>query len=153
VKLQSDLREFIELLNSHRVEYLVVGGHAVAFHGYVRYTGDIDFLLRRTPQNAQRMVAVLRSFGFPDADKLAVALTEPEKIVQLGRPPNRIDLLTSASGVDFDEIWKRALPAELDGIPVHFPDLQSLLENKKASGRKKDLADVEELEKRTKSGA
>lgn len=147
MKLQKDLREFIELLNSHGVEYLVVGGHAVAFHGYVRYTGDIDFLVRPTVENAARVVGVLESFGFTDVDQLAASLAEPEKVVQLGRPPNRIDLLTSVSGVDFDLAWQRAVPGELDGIPVRFPDLQVLLDNKRAAGRAKDLADVEELEK------
>lgn len=92
MKIQKDLREFIELLNSHGVEYLVVGGHAVAFHGYPRYTGDIDFLVRPTEENASRIVAVLESFGFSDAHEIKVSLTQPEKIVQLGRPPNRIDI-------------------------------------------------------------
>lgn len=152
MKLQKDLREFIELLNSHGVDYVVVGGHAVAFHGYPRYTGDIDFLVRPTEENASRIVAVLESFGFSGAHELRASLTQPEKIVQLGRPPNRIDILTSASGVDFEEVWKQAVVAELEGLPVRFPDLSSLLKNKRASGRAKDLADVEELEKVVKSG-
>lgn len=149
MKLQQDLREFIELLNSHGVEYLVVGGHAVAYHGYPRYTGDIDFLVRPTPDNAQRLVEVLESFGFEAADELESTFTEPETVVQLGRPPQRIDLLTSISGVDFDTVWRQAVPGQLDGIPVRFPDLDSLLNNKRASGRAKDIADVEELEKVT----
>jgi hypothetical protein len=118
----------------------------------VRYTGDVDFLVRPTAENAERIVAVLKGFGFSDADKVRVALTERDKIVQLGRPPNRIDLLTSASGVDFEQVWRRAVPGEMDGIPVRFPDLQSLLDNKRASARAKDLAYVEELEKVAKSG-
>ena len=97
MKLHKDLREFIELLNSHDVDYVVVGGHAVAFHGYPRYTGDIDFLVRPTEENASRIVAVLEAFGFAGAHELKASLTQPEKIVQLGRPPNRIDILTSAS--------------------------------------------------------
>ena len=152
MKLPKDLREFIELLNSHGVEYLVVGGHAVAFHGYPRYTGDIDFLVRPTEENASRIVAVLESFGFSDAHEIKASLTQPEKIVQLGRPPNRIDMLTSASGVDFEEVWKQAIVAEIEGLTVRFPDLSSLLKNKRASGRAKDLADVEELEKVVKPG-
>lgn len=150
MKLQKDLREFIELLNSHKVEYLIVGGHAVAFYGYPRYTGDIDFFIRADDQNASRVVAVLKEFGFSDADKLATALTEPEKIVQLGWPPNRIDLLTSISGIAFDEAAAVAVSGEIDGVPVQFPSLDSLLQNKRASGRTKDLADVEQLEKRDK---
>ena len=147
MKLQKDLREFIELLNSHRVEYLVVGGHAVAFHGYPRYTGDIDFLVRPSEENASRLVAVIERFGLAEADNLKPTLMQREKIVQIGRPPNRIDILTSASGIDFEEAWERASSGSLDGLPVRFPDLGSLLKNKRASGRAKDLADVEELEK------
>lgn len=152
MKLHKDLREFIELLNSHGVEYVVVGGHAVAFHGYPRYTGDIDFLVRPTEENVSRIVAVLEGFGFSGAHELKASLTQPEKIIQLGRLPNRIDILTSASGVDFEEVWNQAISAELDGLPVRFPDLSSLLKNKRASGRPKDLADVDELEKVVKPG-
>ena len=152
MKLQQDLREFIELLNSHGVEYVVVGGHAVAFHGYPRYTGDIDFLIRPTEENAARIVTVLDAFGFAAAHEIKASLTQPEKILQLGRPPNRIDILTSASGVSFEEVWQHAISADLDGLPVRFPDLDSLLTNKRASGRAKDLADVDELEKLPKPG-
>ncbi|MEX0718698.1 MAG: nucleotidyltransferase [Planctomycetaceae bacterium] len=151
MKLHSDLREFIELLNAHGVEFVVVGGHAVGFHGHPRYTGDIDFVVRPTPENAARIVQVLRTFGFPDAGKLEESLTDPATIVQLGRPPNRIDLLASISGVTFDALWTRSVPATLDGVPVRFPDLDSLLANKRASGRAKDLADVEELERPDRS--
>ena len=147
MKLQKDLREFIELLNSHGVEYLVVGGHAVAFHGYPRYTGDIDFLVRPTEENASRIVAVIETFGLADAVSLKATLVQREKVVQIGRPPNRIDILTSASGVDFEEAWQQSISGSLDGLPVRFPDLVSLLKNKRASGRAKDLADVDELEK------
>ena len=150
MKLQKDLREFIELLNSHAVEYLVVGGHAVAFHGYPRYTGDIDFLVRPTEENASRIVAAIMKFGLADAESLKATLVQQQKVVQIGRPPNRIDILTSASGIDFEEAWERAISGSLDGLPVQFPDLRSLLKNKRASGRAKDLADVEELEKVSK---
>ena len=147
MKLQTDLREFIELLNSHGVDYLVVGGHAVAFHGYPRFTGDIDFLIRAVPDNASRLVAALREFGFDYAETLRESLTRSEIIVQLGRPPNRIDILTSASGIDFEVAADSAIEAELDGVPVRFPDRATLLVNKRASGRPKDLADIDELEK------
>ena len=152
MKLQKDLREFIELLNSHGVEYVLVGGHAVAFHGYPRYTGDIDFLVRPTEENASQIVTVLEAVGFSDAHEIKASLTQPEKIIELGRPPNRIDILTSASGVDFEEVWKQAISGQLDGLPVRFPDLRSLLTNKRAAGRAKDLADVDELEKVVKPG-
>lgn len=90
MKLQTDLREFIRLLNSRAVEYLIVGGHGVAFHGYPRFTGDIDFFVRPTPDNAARLVVVLGEFGFGQVGLDASTFTQPDKVVQLGRPPNRI---------------------------------------------------------------
>jgi hypothetical protein len=103
--LQSDLSEFIGLLNSHKVEYVIVGGHAVAFHGHPRFTGDIDFFIRPTAENAERLLRVLDDFGFGSLGITAADLTEPGKVVQLGRPPNRVDILTSISGVDFESAW------------------------------------------------
>jgi hypothetical protein len=99
------LREFIELLTSHGCEFLVVGGHAVAFHGHPRFTGDIDFLIRSTSENESRVLAALRDFGFGQLELRVEDLTKPESVVQLGRPPNRIDLLTSISGVEFERAW------------------------------------------------
>jgi predicted nucleotidyltransferase len=145
VKLQTDLREFIALLNSRAVEYLIVGGHAVAFHGYPRFTGDIDFFIRPTAENAARIVAVLGDFGFGEAGLDVPTLTQPDKVIQLGRPPNRIDLLTSISGVEFSDAWEERVAADLDGMLVQFIGKQSLLRNKRAAGRAKDLADVEAL--------
>ena len=152
LKIPKDSREFIELLNSAGVEYVVVGGHAVGYHGYPRYTGDIDFLVRPTRENAARLVKVLATFGFGDAGNLADTLVAHDHVIQLGVPPNRIDLLTSISGVDFEEASRGAQTATLDGLPVRLIGLQALLKNKRASGRAKDLADVEELE-RTKGPA
>ena len=148
MKLQTDLREFIELLNSHKVEYVVVGGHAVAYHGHPRFTGDIDFFVRATSDNAEKLLAALEAFGFGNVGLDVHALTAPERIIQLGVPPNRIDVLTSISGVSFDRAWTTRAPAELDGIPVAFLGRAALIENKRASGRAKDLADVAELERR-----
>ena len=145
MKLQRDLREFIELLNSHGVEYLVVGGHAVAFHGYPRFTGDVDFFVRSTAENARRLIAVLAAFGFGQAGLDEATLMQPEKIVQLGVPPNRIDLLTSISGVDFVDAWSDRIPDALDGVPVAFVSKRTLVANKRASGRPKDLVDLEKL--------
>ncbi len=144
-KLQSDLREFIALLNSHKVEYLVVGGHAVAFHGHPRFTGDIDFFLRPTRENADRVVEVLRKFGFGNLQLKPDDLLTPERIVQLGRPPDRIDLLTSISGVAFDDAWSTRAAGELDGQPVCFLGWDALIRNKKASDREKDRSDLKKL--------
>ena len=146
MKLQRDLREFIALLNSRGVDYVVVGGHAVAFHGHPRYTGDIDFLVRPTRENARRVLGALREFGFADLSLVEDDFVKPESVVQLGRPPNRIDLLTSISGVDFDEAWAKRAHSDLDGLPVAFLGWESLLQNKKATGRPKDVADVAKLE-------
>jgi hypothetical protein len=144
-KLQADLREFIGLLNSHKVEYLVVGGHAVAFHGHPRFTGDIDFLIRTTPSNAQRVLDVLNAFGFGTLGIAERDLLEPGRIVQLGYPPNRIDILTSISGVEFDSAWEGRVQTVMDNQPVSILGWGELLQNKQASGRQKDLADIEKL--------
>ncbi len=144
-KLQADLREFIGLLNSQNVEYLVVGGHAVAFHGYPRFTGDIDFLIRTTPVNARRVLRVLDVFGFGELGIGERDLLEAGRIVQLGQPPNRIDLLTSISGVDFESAWESRVQTTMDDQPVHLIGWDALVRNKRASGRQKDLADVEKL--------
>lgn len=147
MKLQSDLREFVELLNSKNVEYVIVGGHAVALHGFVRFTGDIDFFVRRTVENAARILDALAEFGFGDVGLDEEALVGEDSVIQLGHPPNRIDLLTSISAVSFDEAWESRISGELDGLAVSYLARDLLLRNKRASGRAKDMADVEELEK------
>ncbi len=144
-KLQADLREFIGLLNSHKVDYLVVGGHAVAFHGHPRFTGDIDFLIRTTPSNAHRVLDVLNAFGFGTLGIAESDLLEPGRIVQLGHPPNRIDILTSIAGVDFDSAWEGRVQTAMDDQSVSLIGWNELLRNKQASGRPKDLADIEKL--------
>ena len=145
MSLQKDLREFIELLSSRRVECIVVGGHAVAFHGHPRFTGDIDFLIRPTIDNARRVMESLQDFGFSHLSLTAEDLTIPDLVLQLGRPPNRIDLMTSISGVDFDEAWAGKGSGELDGLPVFLLGREALLKNKEAAGRDKDLADLSRL--------
>lgn len=145
MKLQKDLREFIALLSSHGCEFVIVGGHAVAFHGHPRFTGDVDFLLRASDDNARRVLDVLRDFGFAELALTTADFTAPDRVVQLGRPPNRIDLLTSISGVDFEHAWDTRVSAELDGLRVDFLGLDALIANKLASGRPKDLADVVKL--------
>lgn len=147
MKLHSDLRAFVELLNSRGVEYVVVGGHAVAFHGHPRFTGDIDFLIAATSDNASRVLACLAEFGFPDLGIAGDDLLQPGQVIQLGRPPNRIDLLTSISGVEFDEAWRTRVHGTLDGLPVAYLGRDALRANKLASGRAKDLADIEAIDR------
>jgi hypothetical protein len=144
-KLPKDLREFIVLLNSHEVRYLIVGGYAVAYHGYPRATGDIDFFVEVSEENAAKLAAALIDFGFGDLGLTAQDFLESGKIIQLGYPPNRIDLLTSISGVSFAEAWDDRVTDELDGLPVNFIGRRMLLTNKAAAGRPQDKADLDSL--------
>lgn len=144
-KLQADLKEFIALLNSHGVEYVLVGGHAVAYHGHPRFTGDIDFFIQRTEPNAQRVLAVLEHFGFGGIGIEERDLLKPGRVIQLGQPPNRIDILTSISAVDFDSAWVTRIETVIDDQPVSILGWEELLRNKRAAARQKDLADVEKL--------
>jgi hypothetical protein len=147
--LNKDLREFLELLNSNGVEYLVVGAFAVAFHGYPRYTADLDLLLRPTADNADRVLRALSQFGFGDLDLHAGDFQEPGKVIQLGVIPNRIDLLTAISGVSFDDAWATRRKGQLEGIATQFIGREALLRNKECTGRAKDIGDAEELRQRT----
>jgi hypothetical protein len=146
MKLTPDFREFIELLNAHEVRYLVVGGYAVAYHGYPRYTKDIDIWLWIHPENAKRIVKVLKDFGFESLGLQPDDFLENDTIIQLGYAPNRIDLILGLPGVDFEECYAKRIVEKLDGVEVCFIDLENLKNSKKASGRLQDLADVENLE-------
>ena len=145
MKLANDLREFIGLLNSHEVEYVLVGAYAMAFHTRPRYTEDIDILVRPTPENAARVETVLRAFTFTSLGLSASDFEKPEQIVQLGVPPNRIDLITCITGVSFDEAWAGRQHGELDGVPVAFLSKECLIRNKTATGRPKDREDLRRL--------
>ncbi len=143
--LQKDLREFVELLNSHDVRYMIVGGYAVAFHGHPRMTGDIDFFLEPSEQNAAKILRLLTEFGFGGLGLTATDFLTPEFVIQLGYPPNRIDLLSSISGSSFEEAWADRVVAEVDGVTAIFAGRATLLANKAATGRPKDLADIAAL--------
>jgi hypothetical protein len=146
MSLNADLREFIELLNSRGVEYVIVGAHSLAFHARPRYTGDLDILVRPSPENAAKLVSLLRDFGFGEKDFTESDFTLPEQMIQLGRVPNRIDLLTSISGVTLDEAFSTRMSTELEGLPVFVLSKEALIRNKRAVGRPQDLADLEGLE-------
>ena len=146
MRLSNDLREFLELLNSRGVEYVIVGAHSLAFHGRPRYTGDLDILIRAIPKNAAKLIDVLNEFGFADSRFRVSDFTTPDQVIQLGRAPSRIDLLTSISGVTSDEAFETRIPAELDGIPVFILGRESLVRNKRAVGRPQDLVDLDSLE-------
>lgn len=143
--LNPDFIEFIQLLNDNGVRYLVVGGYAVALHGYPRYTKDIDIWIEPDPDNAARMVKAIIQFGFESLGLETDDFLEEDIIIQLGYPPNRIDLMTSLSGVNFKGCYEERISVEIDGVMVNFIDLASLRKNKSATGRSQDLADLENL--------
>jgi predicted nucleotidyltransferase len=143
--LNPDFREFIESLNSNGVRYLVIGGYAVAFHAHPRYTKVLDIWLEGSLENANRMVMALQSFGFGSLGLGPSDFTEPDQIIQLGYPPNRIDLLTTPRGVNFSTCYNNRIEAEIDGLTINFIDLDNLKRNKAATGRHQDLADLENL--------
>jgi hypothetical protein len=145
MNLSADLREFIGLLNSHSVEFIVVGAHALAWHGLPRYTKDIDFLVHANPENADALLRALDQFGFGSLGLKSHDFLAPDQVVQLGREPNRIDLLTGISGVDWDECWASKVAGEMDGVAVYFLGREAYIKNKLASGRPQDLADVSRL--------
>ncbi len=143
--LNQDFKEFIQSLNDNQVRYLVIGGYAVALHGYPRYTKDIDIWIEMSPDNANRMLQALRQFGFASLDLQPEDFMTPNQVIQLGYPPNRIDLITTPDGVDFVTCYVARLEVEIAGIQVNFIDLENLRVNKRASGRLQDLADLENL--------
>lgn len=145
--LDSNFKEFIQLLNAHGVKYLVVGGFAVAFHGHPRYTKDIDFWIWAEPENAERIIRSIQDFGLGSLGLQPSDFLNPENVIQLGYEPNRIDLLTQMEGIDFEECYRLREEVEFEGIPLNFIDLDHLLVSKRIAGRLKDLADVEKLEK------
>jgi len=133
------------LLNSRRVEYLLVGGYAVGFHGYSRPTGDLDVWIAVSPENAERVRQALVEFGFSQENVPANLFTDPDRIVRMGVPPVRLEIITAISGVDFASCYAGRVLAEIDGIPVNVIALDDLKANKRAAGRHKDLNDLEQL--------
>ncbi len=144
-ELPDDFKEFLSLLRSHGVEYLLIGGYAVIYHGFPRATGDMDIWIAVDPENAQRMVNTVREFGF-DTPELSPALfLQENSMVRMGNVPLRIEILTRISGVNFDECYPNRIVDEMDGVEVSLISLRDLLANKRASGRHKDLMDIDEL--------
>ena len=143
--LSRDFREFIESLNANSVRYLVVGGYAVALHGYPRYTKDLDVWIEPTAQNAQNVLNALTAFGFGSLDINTGDFLEENTIIQLGYPPNRIDLMTTLSGLTFEDCYPKRVQVEVYSVQVNFIDIKNLKINKKATGRPQDLADLENL--------
>jgi len=143
--LNQDFKEFIQSLNDNHVRYLVIGGYAVALHGHPRYTQDLDIWIEMSSPNAANMAKALEQFGFGSLGLQAGDFLVPDQIIQLGYPPNRIDLVTTPSGVDFESCYASRVEVAIDEVTVNFIDLDNLKKNKQAAGRLQDLADLENL--------
>jgi hypothetical protein len=143
--LNQDFKEFIQLLNNNQVKYLVIGGYAVAVHGHPRYTKDIDIWVEMSSENAQKLMTTLTEFGFGSLGLTAEDFQIPDQIIQLGYPPNRIDLITTPDGIDFATCYQTKIEVKINDLTVNFIDLENLKRNKQASGRLQDLADLENL--------
>jgi hypothetical protein len=144
--LTPDFKEFIQLLNAHNVQYLVVGGYAVALHGYPRNTKDIDIWLWLDAANAAKLIEALDEFGFGSLGLTVDDFLVPDQIIQLGYPPARIDLITTLPGVEFATCYQSRLEVPIGEVTVNFIDLENLKRNKRASGRPQDVADLANLE-------
>lgn len=145
MEVQPDFKDLLELFNEQKVEYLIVGAYALAYHGAPRFTGDIDLYVRPTSENAEKIIKALDAFGFASLGLTAEDFHDPHKVVQLGMPPVRIDLITSISGVHWDEAFSGKVSDYFGDVPVDYIGLKEYADNKRASGRKKDAADLEAL--------
>jgi hypothetical protein len=145
IRLPPDFKEFLKLLKEYEVHYLLIGGYAVSYHGYIRATGDMDIWIAIHPDNAQKIVTVLKKFGFDHPDLSTELFLHENKIVRMGVPPVRLEITTSISGVEFDECYQARIVDDLDGVEVNLIDLEHLKKNKRASGRLKDMTDFNKL--------
>jgi hypothetical protein len=145
MEVQEDFRDLLALFNAHKVDYLIVGAHALAYHGAPRYTGDMDILVRPDPENAQRILNALEEFGFGSAGLTAEDFTGPDKVIQLGVAPVRVDIVTSITGVSWEEADTGRVQGKYGNVFVHFLGRKEFIRNKRALGRKKDEADLEAL--------
>ena len=140
-----DFNEFLQLLNSHKVRYLIIGGYAVAFHGHPRFTKDLDVWLDASVANAKRVIAALNEFGFASMGMTVEDFVQSDKIIQLGFPPVRIDLLIGIRSLSFRKAYANRVVADSNGVAVNFISLEGLLESKRKAGRPQDIADIEQL--------
>lgn len=145
-----DFEDFIRLLNTHSVSYMVVGGYALAFHGKPRHTGDLDIWIEISNSNALKLLEVLQEFGFGQLDFKKEDFTKPGFITQIGYPPLRIDILNSIDGVEFSEAFPNSKILTTDNLEIRFIGLNDFIQNKTSSGRPQDLVDIREIKKRFK---
>lgn len=146
MEIYRDFNELLESFNAHEVEYLIVGGYALALHGAPRYTGDLDLLVNRSPANVKKLLQALDDFGFGSVGLKDEDFLEEGRVVQLGVPPVRVDILTSLSGVSWDDAWNGKIESTYGGVRVVVIGREEFLKNKRALGRTRDLADIEALE-------
>lgn len=144
--LNQDFKEFVKLLDANNVEYMLVGGYAVAIHGYPRYTGDMDIWINPLAANAEKLITVFEQFGLASFQLGVSDFSLPGNVIQIGYPPVRIDVMTSIDGVEFGDAYKNRFVIELDGIQLNVIGLNELRKNKQASGRQKDIDDLQNLE-------
>ncbi len=145
MEMQQDFKELLASLNENGVEFIVVGAYALAFHGVPRNTGDLDILVRPTPANATRILTALEAFGFGALGLSSDDFTSPDRVVQLGVPPVRVDFLTALTGVSWEQAFAGRVEGDYDGVPVAFIGRSDLVVNKRTTGRARDLADLEAL--------
>jgi predicted nucleotidyltransferase len=148
--LNKDLREFVGLLNEKGVKYLVIGGYAVAYHGYPRYTKDIDIWVWLNEENAQKILETIKAFGMASMHILVEDLLNPNSVIQLGMPPNRIDILTDLETLDFEACYAQKEMTNLDGLEIAFLDFDNLIKSKLAAGRPQDKVDAKKLKEKKK---
>ncbi len=142
MEVQKDFKELLELFNAHKVKYVIVGGYALAFHGAPRYTGDIDLLVKPDKDNAGRVLDVLKEFGFGSLGLKEIDFSRKDKVVQLGVPPVRVDIITSVSGVGWKEISSGKVKGKYGNVSVFYIGRRQYIKNKRAIGRPKDKADL-----------
>lgn len=148
MQIEKDFEELAELFNKHKVDFIIVGGYALAFHGAPRYTGDIDFFVKPDLNNAEKIMNALIDFGFGSLDFEMKDFSVPGKIVQLGVPPVRIDIITSLSGVSWKDAYESRVNGKYGKTKVYFIGKKQFLKNKKTTSRPKDLADIDALKER-----
>jgi len=150
IPLPRDFQDFLRLLNANAIRYVVIGGYAVAFHGYLRYTGDLDVFVELSAENADKLVRALQEFGFDLPELKPSLFLRKGRVVRMGREPMRLEILNQIDGVTFEECYQKRRVSKLGTLKINFISLPELLKNKKATGRQKDRADVEALAPRLK---
>jgi hypothetical protein len=149
MEVQKDFKELLELFDANKIEYVIVGGYALAFHGAPRFTGDLDLLIKPDQDNAQKVLKVLKDFGFAALDLSVNDFSVPDKVVQLGIAPVRVDIITSITGLTWEQVAPKRVKGTYGDVPVYYIGKQEFIKNKKAISRHKDLADIEALGEKT----